>query len=116
MSQTIRLREIRADGKHGASRGEQDAPQAFLVDVDLEVEALDDDLGTTADYRVVAYAIQDLVSKRSFALIETMAEHIAQVVIEVPGVRWCRATVHKPRAAERLRVGDVSASAEAGKR
>ncbi len=115
MSQTVHLRGIRTEGRHGASRGEQDAPQAFVVDVEMKVEALDDDLGTTADYRVVVYAIQDLVSKKSFALIETIAQRIVETVVDVPGVRWCRATVHKPRAAERLRVGDVSASAEAGK-
>lgn len=116
MSHTIHLRGIRAEGRHGASRGEQDAPQAFLVDLEIAVEALDDDLGTTADYRVVVFAVQDLVSKKSFALIETIAERIAETVVDVPGVRWCRATVHKPRAAERLRIGDVSASAEVGKR
>jgi dihydroneopterin aldolase len=116
VSQTIQIRGIRTDGRHGASRGEQDAPQAFLVDLDVAVEALGDDLGTTADYRVVVYAVQELVAKKSFALVETLAERIAEAVVDVPGVRWCRATVHKPRAAERLRVGDISAVAEAGKR
>jgi dihydroneopterin aldolase len=114
--QNIQLRGIRAEGRHGASRGEQDAPQAFVVDLEIDVEALNDDLGTTADYRVVVYAVQDLVAKKSFALIETIAERVAETIVEVPGVRWCKATVHKPRAAERLQVGDVSASAEAGGR
>jgi dihydroneopterin aldolase len=116
VSQTIHIRGIRTDGRHGASRGEQDAPQPFLVDLDLDVEAAGDDLGTTADYRVVVYAVQELVAKKSFALVETLAERIAGAVVGVPGVRWCRTTVHKPRAAERLRVGGVSASAEAGTR
>ncbi len=79
-----------------------------------EVEAVADDLGTTADYRVVVAAVQELVSSRSFALIETMAERIAAAVVEIPGVGWCKATVHKPRAASRLRAEDVSAQAETG--
>lgn len=112
---TIRLQGIRAEGRHGASRGEQDATQPFVVDLEIDVEVLNDDLGTTADYRVVVYAVQDLIKKKSYALIETIAERVAEAVVEVPGVRWCRATVHKPRAAERLHVGDVSASAEAGR-
>jgi FolB domain-containing protein len=116
MSQTVRLRGIRVEGRHGASRGEQDAPQAFVVDLDLDVEALGDDLGNTADYRVVVYAVQELLKKKSFALLETIAERVAEAVAAIPGVRWCSATVHKPRAAERLRVEDVSATAEAGRR
>ena len=116
MPHTIRIAGIRTEGRHGASRGEQDSAQPFLVDLEIDVEALNDDLGTTADYRVVVYAVQDLVSKKSFALVETIAEQVAEAVVEVPGVRWCRATVHKPRAAERLGAADVSASAEAGGR
>ncbi|MGH2712264.1 MAG: dihydroneopterin aldolase [Actinomycetota bacterium] len=116
MPQIIHLRGIRTEGRHGASRGEQDAAQPLLVDLEMDVEALNDDLGTTADYRVVVYAVQELVAKKSLALIETIAEHVAEAVVEVPGVRWCKATVHKPRAAERLGAADVSASAEAGGR
>ncbi len=116
MSQTIRLQGIRAEGRHGASHGEQDAPQAFVVDLEMDVEALGDDLGTTADYRVVVYAVEELLKTKSFALLETIAERVAETVAAIPGVRWCNATVHKPRAAERLSVGDVSASAEAGGR
>ena len=116
MSQTIRLRGIHTRGHHGASRGEQDSPQTFVVDLDLDVEALADDLGTTADYRVVIYAVQDLVKTKSFALLETIAERVAEAVAAIPGVRWCSATVHKPRAAERLRVEDISATAESGGR
>lgn len=116
MSQTVRLRGIRAEGRHGASRGEQDTPQTFVVDLDLEVEALGDDLGNTADYRVVVFAVEELLKTKSFALLETIAERVAEAVAGIPGVRWCSATVHKPRAAERLRVQDVAASAEAGRR
>ena len=116
MSQTIRLRGIRAEGRHGASRGEQDSPQELVVDLDLGVEALADDLGTTADYRVVVPAVQDLLATKSFALLETIAERVAETVAAIPGVQWCSATVHKPRAAGRLRVEDVSATAQAGRR
>ncbi len=116
MTQTIRLHGIRTEGRHGASRGEQDSPQAFVIDLEIEVEALADDLGTTADYRVVTAAVQDLISKRSFNLLETIAERVAEHVAAIPGVRWCRATAHKPRAAARLAIDDVTASAEAGRR
>jgi dihydroneopterin aldolase len=116
MPQTIRIRGIHTEGRHGASGGERDAAQPFLVDLDVAVDALDDDLGTTADYRIVVYAVQELVGKESFALIESLAGRIAEHVLTIPGVRWCAATVHKPRAAGRLDVAGISATAEAGRR
>ena len=39
MPQVIRVRGIRAEGRHGASAGERDDPQPFEVDLDVEVEA-----------------------------------------------------------------------------
>ena len=116
MGQIIRIGGIKTEGRHGASRGEQDMPQSFLVDLEMEVEALADDLGTTADYRVVVAAVQELVRTKSFALVETIAERVADSVAAIPGVSWCRAIVHKPRAASRLGAADVSAEAEAGMR
>lgn len=116
MTQIVRIAGIKTEGRHGASRGEQDTPQSFLIDLELEVEALADDLGTTADYRIVVAAVQELIRTKSYALVETMAERVAETVAEIPGVSWCRATVHKPRAASRLGAEDVSAEAEAGSR
>jgi dihydroneopterin aldolase len=110
--QTIRLRGIRTEGRHGARRGERDEPQPFLLDLDIEVEAVHDDLATTADYRVVVETARNLVASQSFAIIETLAERVATAVLAVPGVMRCRAVVHKPRAADRLDASDVSAEAE----
>ncbi len=36
------LSGIRAEGRHGARPGEKDAPQPFVVDLDLEVEVGED--------------------------------------------------------------------------
>lgn len=111
MAQTIRITGIRAEGRHGARAGERDAPQPFVVDLELEVDARDDDLGTTADYRPVVEAVRALVTEGSFHVIETIAERVAAAVAAIDGVRRCRAVVHKPWAAERLQTTDVSAEA-----
>ena len=112
MPQTIHITGIRAAGRHGARAGERDEPQPFVVDLELEVDATDDDLGTTADYRPVTEAVRRVVTEESMTLIETMAERIAGEVAAMPGVRRCRATVHKPWAAERLQTSDICAAAE----
>ncbi|MGH2655309.1 MAG: dihydroneopterin aldolase [Actinomycetota bacterium] len=114
MPQVIRVRGIRAEGRHGASAGERDDPQPFEVDLDVEVEAAGDDLDTTADYREVVAAVRAVIEGQPVTLIETLAGRIVDAVAGISGFRSCRAVVHKPRAAERLGVDDVSAEATSG--
>ena len=112
MTQTIRITGIRAEGRHGARAGERDEPQPFVVDLELDVDAREDDLDSTADYRPVVENVRRLVNEESFHIIETIAERVAEAVLGMEGVQRCRATVHKPWAAERLQTSDVSAEAE----
>ncbi|MGH2683218.1 MAG: dihydroneopterin aldolase [Actinomycetota bacterium] len=107
----VRIAGIQADGRHGVLEWERDRAQAFVVDIELEVDAAGDDLTTTADYARIVPTVQDLVAGESYRLIETLARRIAEVVSGMHGVRSCRATVHKPEAAEGLGVSDVSAEA-----
>jgi dihydroneopterin aldolase len=113
VTQVVRVRGLRAEGRHGARASERRAPQPFVVDLELVVDAEDDDLATTGDYRAVVAAAREVVERESVALIETLAGRIAGAVGALPGVRSCRAIVHKPLAAERLGVADVSAEASA---
>lgn len=113
MPETLRIIGIRAEGRHGARAGERDQPQPFVVDLELVVQARDDDLSTTADYRDVIASVRTLVETESHALIETLAERVAALVAGRAEVRSCRALVHKRAAAERLEVGDLSAEARA---
>jgi dihydroneopterin aldolase len=113
MTQTIRISGIRAEGRHGAREGERDRPQPFVVDLEVEVDAAGDDLGTTADYREVSSAVRAVIEDESHAIIETIAGRVAETVAVMDRVRTCRAIVHKPEAAGRLEVADVSAEASA---
>jgi dihydroneopterin aldolase len=113
MTQTIRITGIRAEGRHGAREGERDRPQPFVVDLEIEVDASGDDLGTTADYREVTSAVRGLIEEESHAIIETIAGRVAETVAAMDGVRTCRAKVHKPEAAGRLEIADVSAESSA---
>lgn len=113
MPQLIRLTGIEADGRHGAVDEEREQPQAFVTDLEVVVEAETDELSSTADYRDVIAAAREVITGESHTLIETLARAVAQRVAVVPGVLSCRAVVHKPRAADRLAVADVSAEATA---
>jgi dihydroneopterin aldolase len=107
------LSGIRAEGKHGARKGEKDDPQPFVVDLDLEVDVGDDDIGGTADYRTIVEAVRSIVTEASFDLIESIARAIAESVAAMPRVVRARAVVHKPNAAGRLGIDGVAAAAEA---
>lgn len=108
------LSGIRASGRHGASPGERDAPQPFVIDLEVEVEAGPDDIEDTADYRDLVRVVRETVERGSFALLETLADAVARAVAAAPRVRRVEAVVRKPAAAERLGIGDVAARAIAG--
>jgi len=107
------LSGIRADGRHGARPGEQDEPQPFVVDLDLEVGVGSDAIEGTADYRGIVEAVRAVVEERSFDLIESMAAAIADELVARDRVARATVVVHKPNAAARLGVDGVAAAATA---
>ncbi|MEO8424999.1 MAG: dihydroneopterin aldolase [Actinomycetota bacterium] len=107
------LSGIRATGRHGARPGEKDEPQDFVVDLDIEVNVSEDDIGGTADYRGITETVRAIVEQRSFDLIESMAAAIAGDLLKIERIASVTAVVHKPNAAERLGIDGVAAAATA---
>jgi len=107
------LSGIRASGHHGARPGEKDEAQPFVVDLDLEVNVGQDQIGDTADYRGITDVVRALVQERSFDLIESLASAIAEEILAVDRVTRVTAVVHKPNAAARLEIEGVAAAATA---
>jgi len=110
MKARLFLTGIRAEGNHGARPGEKDAPQPFVVDLDLEVEVGADEIGETADYRGVTDAVRAVIEQRSYDLIETMAADIAEACLAFEAVTRAGVVVHKPNAAGRLDIDGVAAA------
>ncbi len=108
------LSGIRGEGRHGASPGEKDDPQPFVVDLDLDVTVSGDDILATADYRAITDAVRSVIEERSFDLIEVLARAIAAAVFGLDNVTRVTAIVHKPNAAGRLGIDGVAAAATAG--
>lgn len=105
------LTGIAASGRHGANPGEKDAPQGFVVDLDVEVEVTGDRIGGTADYRALVRTARETIERTSFDLLETIADAVARAVLEHPGVVRATAIVHKPSAARSNDVQGVAAAA-----
>ncbi len=107
------LTGIDAMGRHGANPGEKDEPQAFVVDLDVEVRAEADAIEHTADYRTLIREAREVVRNGSFDLIETLAHAVADRIAGQPGVVSATAIVHKPAAAISNGVQGVAAAATA---
>ena len=85
MTDRIELRAMRFEGRHGVSDEERAAPQPFEVDVELELDLGPaggaDDLRLTVDYGAVFVLVAGIVEGRSFRLLETLAETIADAIL-----------------------------------
>jgi dihydroneopterin aldolase len=108
------LTGIPCEGRHGVNAGEKDAPQPFVVDLDIEVRVDGDRVEGTADYRGVAQVARDTVAGTSFDLLESIAEAVARAVLAVDHVTRATAVVHKPNAARSVGIEGVAAAATAG--
>jgi dihydroneopterin aldolase len=105
------LTGIGAQGHHGANPGEKDEAQAFVVDLDVEVEVSADEIGATADYRTLIRTARETVERERFDLLENVAEAVARAVLSREGVLRATAIVHKPAAARSNDVQGVAAAA-----
>jgi dihydroneopterin aldolase len=97
----IELRGLRAVGTHGALPEEQVRAQPFEVDVDIYADlrgAGDSDaLVDTVDYGALAEAIERIVRREQFQLLERLADRIADEVRRDTRVDSVRVTVRKLR-------------------
>lgn len=112
MPDRIELRGLTAHGRHGVFSHEREDGQQFVVDVALSVDtraaAASDDLADTVDYGALAERVVGLIAGEPVALIETLAQRIADLCLEDRRVEDVEVTVHKPEAPVTVSFGDVT--------
>jgi dihydroneopterin aldolase len=81
----IELRGLVALGRCGVLPEELDRPQPLEVDLDLELDlakaAVNDSLDATIDYGAVCAIVERVITTEQFALLERLAERLAEVVL-----------------------------------
>ncbi|WP_424936123.1 MULTISPECIES: dihydroneopterin aldolase [Bacteria] len=111
-SDEIVLTGLTVFGRHGVYDHERADGQDFTIDVRLRIPlapaAASDDVADTVHYGELAERIAEIVGGEPVALIETLAERIAQAALEDPRVLETAVTVHKPHAPIPLSFSDVS--------
>ena len=108
----ITLSGLRVFGRHGVYDEERRDGQHFVVDATLYVStaaaAASDDVADTVHYGEAAERIAVIVEGQPVALLETLAQRIADDLLTYEGVRMVAVTVHKPHAPIAREFADVS--------
>ena len=93
---------------------ERQVRQTVLIDLELAIDirkaALSDAVADTVNYKRVAKRVLAFVEESRFHLVESMAEHIAMLVLEEFGVAWVSVVLSKPGAVRNSR--DVGVALE----
>lgn len=114
----IYLHNLRIDTVIGVFDWERRIRQTVILDLDMGADirraAASDALLDTLNYKAVAKRLMDFVGHSEFQLVETLAERVAEVVLNEFNVPWLRLRVNKQGAVRGAR--DVGVVIERGLR
>ncbi len=114
----IYLRDLKINTKIGIYSWERQVRQTIVFDLEMATDirkaALSDQIEDTLNYKAVAKRLIDFISNSEFALVETLAEKITQIVLEEFGIQWVRLRLNKKGAVRGAR--DVGIIIERGTR
>lgn len=95
---------------------ERKEKQSIILDLDMAADipraAKTDSIEDTLNYKAVAKRLIEYVGASEFQLVETLAERVAEIVLNEFGVKWLRLRVNKKGAVRYA--GDVGVIIERG--
>jgi dihydroneopterin aldolase len=98
----IFIHALKTEAIVGIFDWERQVKQTVLVDLefgaDIRKAALSDSIDDTLNYKRVAKRVLAFVEGSQFHLVETLAEHVAMLMLEEFGVAWVRISLSKPGA------------------
>jgi 7,8-dihydroneopterin aldolase/epimerase/oxygenase len=98
----IFIHELKTEVIVGIFDWERQVKQTVLIDIefsaDIRKAALSDSIDDTLNYKKVAKRVLAFIEGSSFHLVESLAEHIAMLILEDFGVAWVRISLSKPGA------------------
>ena len=104
------ITDLRIETIIGIYDWERVTPQTVRLDLEMgwdnRAPAADEDIAKALDYKTVSHRIADYIRESQFLLVETMAEKVAEIVLNEFGSPWVRVRVAKP--------GAVKGAAEVG--
>jgi 7,8-dihydroneopterin aldolase/epimerase/oxygenase len=98
----IFIHALKSEAIIGIYDWERQVRQTVVVDVEISADirkaALTDSIEDTLNYKRVAKRVLAFIEGSQFHLVETLAEHLAMLVLEEFGVGWVRIVLSKPGA------------------
>lgn len=95
----IYLHDLKIDTVIGIFDWERRTKQVVILDLDMAADvrgaAASDSIADTLDYKAVAKRLIDFVGNSNFQLVETLAERVAEIVLDEFDVTWLRLRVNK---------------------
>jgi|TARA_B100000959_G_C14956771_1_gene614081 dihydroneopterin aldolase len=98
----IKLSELKVKTIIGIWEWEKRNPQIISIDLemstDIKAAAMTDSIDDALDYKAISKRIKQYSEENHFQLIETLAENLAQIILEEFKVEWVKLSVSKPYA------------------
>ena len=98
----IFIHALKTEAIIGIFDWERQVKQTVIIDIEISADirkaALSDSIGDTLNYKKVAKRVLAFVEGSQFHLVETLAEHIAMLILQEFGVSWVSITLSKPGA------------------
>ena len=98
----IFIHALKTEAIIGIFDWERQVRQTVLVDVeisaDIRTAALSDSIEDTVNYKRIAKRVLTFVEESKFHLVETLAEHLAMLILDDFGISWVRISLSKPGA------------------
>jgi 7,8-dihydroneopterin aldolase/epimerase/oxygenase len=98
----IFIHALKTEAIIGIFDWERQVKQTVIVDIEISADvrkaALSDSIDDTLNYKRVAKRVLSFVEDSKFHLVETLAEHIAMLMLEDFGIAWVRISLSKPGA------------------
>ena len=96
------IRDLRVDTIVGVYDWERQIKQTLVFDIDMVTDihraAASDDLQFAVNYHAVSLRVSSYVEAHHTALIETLAEDVAKLILTEFKVPWVRLQLTKPNA------------------
>lgn len=98
----VYIRELEIETIIGIYDWEREKKQRVSIDLemgtDIKAAAESEDINQALDYKAVAKRLIEFIEASEFFLVETMAEKIAELVLEEFEIPWLKLRVGKPGA------------------
>lgn len=99
---TVFIQGLRLRARIGIYAWEKQQPQNIVLDIDMAADcrpaAHSDDIADALDYKKVVDRVSELVQGNKHLLVETLAEQVANCVMQEFSVPGVRVRVSKPDA------------------